>query len=109
MSAPADEWLTEWAVEVTWADWRKAGAKGPTSQFGPFDHPFQRDQFVAKMRRDRDITAIRVLTRRAVYTEWTAAGERIITSPEERERLLAEHFADMFAPTATGEADDERR
>lgn len=68
-AGPTEDWITEWAVEVTWRDWQAAGAEGPTSQFGPFTDG-GRDQFIALQRRDRDVAAIRILTRRAAYTPW---------------------------------------
>ncbi|WP_300953852.1 hypothetical protein [Nocardioides oceani] len=87
-----EEWITEWAVEVTWADWRAAGAKGPTSQYGPFEHESQRDLFLATQRRDRAVAATRVLTRRAAYTAWTPTSAVEETSEAERQRLLAEVY-----------------
>lgn len=98
---PLDEWLTEWAVEVTWRDWKAAGAKGPTSQYGPFEHPFQRDQFIAMQRKDRDVAATRVLTRRAVYTPWVGPDAPSPTSEEEREALLTEFYEQMTGTSAT--------
>ena len=87
---------TEWAVEVTWRDWRKAGAKGPTSQFGPFSTQEQRDSFLEMQRRDRDITATRVLERRAAYTDWTGPDTPTQTSEEEREALLNAYYESMM-------------
>jgi hypothetical protein len=90
------DWRTEWAVEVTWRDWEKAGAKGPTSQFGPFDTPAQRDSFLEMQRRDRDIAATRVLTRRAAYTPWDGPDTPTPTSEEERESLLELYYEHMM-------------
>jgi len=95
MSDAPDGWLTEWAVEVTWTDWQKAGAKGPTSRFGPFEHPHQRDQFITIQRRDRDVAATRVLTRHAAYTPWTGPDDVIPTSEEERTALLAQLYEEI--------------
>lgn len=78
----------EWAVEVTWRDWKKAGAKGPTSQYGPFDTPEWRDRFLGQQRRDRDVTATRVLKRRAHYTPWVGPDAPEPTTEKEREALL---------------------
>jgi hypothetical protein len=84
------QWLTEWALEVTWRDWKKAGAKGPTSQFGPFENRDHLDEFEKTQRRDRDIRATRVLTRRAAYTPWTGPDTPEPTTEREREQLLAD-------------------
>jgi hypothetical protein len=89
-----EETRTEWAIEVTWLDWKKAGAKGPTSQFGPFETEEQCDSFLVQYRRDRDIAATRVLTRRVAYTEWEG-GEPIATTKEERDRLLKEWLREI--------------
>lgn len=91
--APA--WLTEWAVEVTWRDWKKAGAKGPTSQFGPFSTPESRDAFLDQQRRDRDIAATRVLTRRAAYTPWDSTDQPEPTSEADRDLRLARYYDRM--------------
>lgn len=82
---------TEWLVEVTWRDWKKAGAKGPTSEYGPMETEEQRDSFLDWMRRDRDIVATRVLERRAYYTPWTGPEEVSVVTDEEREARLAEY------------------
>lgn len=96
MSAVLEEPRVEWAVEVTWRDWRKAGAKGPTSQYGPFETPEGRDAFVRMQRRDRDVAATRVLTRLAAYSPWDGPTAPEATSEEERERLLNEEYARLF-------------
>lgn len=86
------EWRTEWAVEVTWRDWKKAGAKGPTSQYGAFETEGHRDRFLASQRKDRDVTATRVLTRRAAYTPWVGPETSEQTTEAEREALLAAEY-----------------
>jgi hypothetical protein len=95
-----DEWRTEWAVEVTWRDWKKAGAKGPTSLYAQFDTPEQRDQFLAIQRRDRDVAATRVLTRLAAYTPWEGPESPEATSDEEREALLASLYTEITGHVA---------
>lgn len=99
MSTP--ETITEWAVEVTWRDWQKAGAHGPTSQYGPFDNPGQRDSFLEQQRRDRDVTATRVLTRQATYTPWEQESDQGPTTEEERNELLAAHHHKILAHLRT--------
>lgn len=100
------EWGTEWAVEVTWQDWEKAGAKGPTSQYGPFENPEHRDRFLEEQRRDREVAATRVLTRHAAYTPWTGPDAVDPTSAEEREALLIQQYERMgFALPPTGGTD----
>jgi hypothetical protein len=90
--------VEEWAVEVTWVDYVKAGAKGPTSQFGPFDDRDDRDRFLKMQRRDRDIAATRVLSRIATYTDWEGVPDAEPTTVEERERLLMEWHAEVTRP-----------
>lgn len=92
----------EWAVEVTWLDWEKAGAKGPTSQYGPFETEEHRDRFLAEQRRDREVAATRVLTRFATYTPWDGPVDACPTSEREREALLAEHYEEMFGRVVPG-------
>lgn len=104
----AAQWRTEWAVEVTWRDWRKAGAKGPTSQFGPFEERPPVDRFLEIQRRDRDVAATRVLTRQAAYTPWAGPENADPTSEEERDALLQAFYEQMTnpaAPTRTGRND----
>lgn len=88
MTEPVSEPRTEWAVEVTWRDWKAAGAKGPTSQYGPFETEAHRDNFLDMQRRDRDITATRVLSRHAAYSPWVGPSEAEPTTEEEREARL---------------------
>ena len=106
----ASEWnfgpRTEWAVEVTWLDWEKAGAKGPTTQYGPFETEQHRDRFLAEQRRDRDVSATRVLTRTATYTPWDGPETACATSEQEREALLAEHYEEIFGRIVAGPGTD---
>lgn len=102
----APDWRTEWAVEVTWLNWKKAGAKGPTSQYGPFETEEHRDRFLDQQRRDREVTATRVLTRRAAYTPWTASGAAEPTTEEEREALLAALYEQIAGRPVPSDADD---
>lgn len=103
---------TEWAVEVTWRDWQRAGAKGPTSQYGPFENEDHLNRFLAEQRRDRDVAATRVLTRLAAYTAWTGPSQVLPTSEEERQVLLTQAYESMFgratpfAPTQDEENDN---
>lgn len=100
----------EWAVEVTWADWKRAGARGPTSQYGPFTTPESRDAFVDIQRRDREIAATRVLSRFAAYSPWAGPTEADATSEEDRSARLERYYAEMF-PLSTSpverNADDD--
>lgn len=99
---------TEWAVEVTWVDAKKAGAQGPTSQYGPFETEAHRDKFLTEMRRDRAISATRVLTREASYTPWEPTGEASPISDEERDALLMALWREVNTPAAPASADDRR-
>lgn len=88
----------EWAVEVTWSDWHKAGAKGPTSQYGPFADEGHRDRFLECQRRDRDVAGTRVLARSAAYTPWV--GEDVSpTSSDERDVLLLREWERIHSHT----------
>lgn len=87
----------EWAVEVLWRDWKKAGAKGPTSQFAPMDTEEQAKQFADRMRSDRDVTAVRILTRRAYYTPWSGDLTWVPITEEEREALRMKLYDEMFS------------
>lgn len=82
----------EWAVEVTWRDWKKAGAKGPTSQFGPFEDEGARDRFIDVQRRDRDVAATCVFTRWAAFTVWDSTEEPEPTSEADRNLRLARFY-----------------
>lgn len=98
--------VEEWAVEVTWVDHVKAGAKGPTSQYGPFDNQEHRDRFLKEQRRDRAVAATRVLTRVATYTEWEGVPDANPTTEEERERLLMELYEEVAGhPYSPGSTD----
>lgn len=85
----------EWAVEVTWRDWKKAGAKGPTSQYGPFDKREAADRFLDQQRRDRDVAATRVFERLAAYTVWDSIEEPEPTSEADRNLRLARYYDRM--------------
>lgn len=104
--APMPEPQVEWAVEVTWLDWKRAGAKGPTSQFGPFETEESRDRFIDTQRRDRDIAGTRILSRLAAYTPWEGPEEVEATTEEDRnerlDRLHAEMFAHLSRPSEGG-------
>lgn len=93
--------VLEWAIEVTWADWKKAGAQRPTSQYGPFSDEERATIFHTQQRRDRAIAATRVLTRYATYTPWEVAtlpvGETGPTSEAERDRLHEEYLQALMA------------
>jgi hypothetical protein len=95
-TTPLGDPQVEWAVEVTWRDWKKAGAKGPTSQYGPFETEEHRDSFLNSQRRDRAITATRVLTRLAAYTPWDPSGEANPTSQEERLRMHEQFLREVI-------------
>lgn len=78
----------EWAVEVTWVDWKRSGAKGPTSQYGAFKTEAGRYRFLDVQRRDREVAATRVMSRMAAYTQWGPETEPEPTSEEDREARL---------------------
>ena len=88
----------EWGVEVTWVDPARAGALGPTSQYGPFTSIRQVESFVDQQRIDEEIAATRVLARAAAYTDWAPLTESEPTTREDRaarkerlfEKLMAE-------------------
>lgn len=89
------EWHTEWAVEITWKDWKKAGAHGPTSQYASFDTKEACDTFVDMQRRDPDVAATRVLSRRAAYTAWEGP-EPDPTTEADREARLRDYYERTF-------------
>lgn len=90
---------TEWAVEITWVDWRKAGAMGPTSLRGPLETIEECERLLSEVRRDRAVAATRVLTRQAAYTPWAGPEVADVVTEQEREALLQDLFDRMQMPS----------
>lgn len=88
--------VIEHAVEVTWVDPAKAGAKGKTSQYDPFTDPEHLRRFHRDMRSDIAVASTRVLTRVAAYTDWIG-GDPVPIEPGERDRLLQQRYDEVMA------------
>lgn len=97
----------EWAVEITWVDPEKSGAKGPTSQYGEFEDQEHLASYLRTCRQDRAIAATRIMRRRAGYTPWEPTEEPQPTSEEERERLYREFMEEVYARNAVPATRDD--
>ena len=85
-------WVTEWAVEITWVDWRKAGVRGPTSTFEGFTDPGHIEAFLETQRIDHAVASTRVFERRAAHTAWQPISDPDPTSDADRDAWLVRHY-----------------
>lgn len=87
--------VTEFAVEITWVDHVKAGAKGRRGIYGWLEDRTQVDLIREAYRRDRAIEATRVLTRTATYTDPVEHEPLEVITPEIRDAALTRYLGEI--------------